>query len=60
MFRSVTLKDLIKYYECSMTTAKTRLKVIRKACKKHRITIYDLAMFEGYPPETIKDYLNEY
>lgn len=50
MFRTVTLKDLIKYYERSMTTAKTRLKAIRKAYNKHRITIYDLAIYEGYSP----------
>lgn len=60
MFRAVTLKDLMKYYECSMTTAKTRLKAIRKAFSKHRITVYDLAIYEGYPPDVISDYLNEY
>lgn len=60
MYRTVTLKDLIKYYECSITTAKTRLKAIRKACNKHRVTVYDLAIYEGYPPDVIKDYLNEY
>lgn len=60
MYRSVTLKDLMRYYECGMTTAKARLKTLRIACNKHRITVYDLAIYEGYPPETIKDYLNEY
>lgn len=60
MFRTVTLKDLIKYYECSMTTAKIRLKAIRTRLNKHRITVYDLAIYEGYSPEVIKDYLNEY
>lgn len=60
MFRTVTLKDLIKYYECSMTTAKKRLTTLRKACNKHRITIYDLAIYEDYAPDVIKDYLNEY
>lgn len=58
MYRSVTLKDLIKYYECSMTTAKVRLKALRKAYCKKRITVYDLAIYEGYPPDVIKDYLN--
>lgn len=58
MYRTVTLKDLIKYYECSMTTAKARLRAIRDSCNKHRITIYDLAIYEGYPPDMIKDYLN--
>jgi len=60
MFRSVTLKDLMRYYECSISTAKIRLKQLRKSLNKNRITVYDLAIYEGYPPETIKDYLNEY
>lgn len=59
MFRSVTLKDLMKYYGCGQTAAKKRLKELRKAYFKKRITIYDLAIFEGYPPEVINEYLNE-
>ncbi|MBB4037079.1 hypothetical protein GGR21_002994 [Dysgonomonas hofstadii] len=58
MHRTVTLKDLIKYYECSLSTAKIRLKQIKTACQKDRITVYDFAIYEGYPPEVIKDYLN--
>lgn len=58
MYRSVTLKDLMKYYGCSLTTAKIRMKRLRTACNKHRITIYDLAIHEGYPPEMIKDYFD--
>jgi len=59
MYRTITLKDMIKYYECSITTAKTRLKSLRKAYCKRRITVYDLAIYEGYPPDVIRDYLNE-
>lgn len=58
MFRSVTLKDLIKYYGCGMTAAKRRLKELRTHYQKHRITIYDLALYEGYSPDVICDYLN--
>lgn len=59
MFRTVTLKDLMKYYGCSMSTAKTRLRSLKKAYCKRRITVYDLAIYEGYPPDVINDYLNE-
>ncbi len=47
MHRTVTLKDLIKYYECSLSTAKIRLKQIKTACQKDRITVYDFAIYEG-------------
>lgn len=59
MFRTVTLKDLMKYYECSESTAKTRLKSLRKAFLKRRVTVYDLAIYEGYPPDIVREYLDE-
>lgn len=60
MFRKVSIKDLMKFYSCSERTAVSRMKEISSAIDKKRVSIYDLAIYEGYPPIEIEAYLSEY
>jgi len=58
MFRKLTLKDLQLYYSCAEATAKRRHKELRNYFNKRCPTIYDLAIYEGYPPTVVDEYLN--
>ena len=45
-FRSVSIKDLMKFYDCSKQTAVMRKKELRDACKRRNVRVYDLAALE--------------
>lgn len=57
MYRSISLKDLEKYYSCGERTAASRKKELQCYFKKRRITVYDLAIYEGYPVHVLEEYL---
>lgn len=60
MFRKLSIKDLMKFYCCSERTAVSRMREICSAMKKKRVSVYDLATYEGYPPNEVESYLSEY
>ncbi len=45
-FRSISIKDLEKFYDCSHVTAVARKKELQAATKRFKVRVYDLANYE--------------
>lgn len=45
-FRSLSIKDLMNFYDCSKPTAIDRKNELRTASKRNKVRVYDLANFE--------------
>lgn len=60
MFRDIRLKDLASFYNVSLSTAKLRMKELKNYHKKDRVSLYDLAKYEGYEVQEVLQYFDEH